>query len=90
MLWASLPLPVKKALLHPSLQPYNLSLYTLCLIIDVQHTNTTPGLAAAISSASWIKEQKTIVFPVPGDVAMSEDDTAGIVKLASCYLLAIM
>jgi hypothetical protein len=43
--------------IQPSLQPNNLSLYTLRLVIHMQQPNTTPLLPSPVSRAPRIKQK---------------------------------
>lgn len=54
----------------PSLQPNNFPLYTLCLIIHMQHTDTTGWLPPLIIGTTGIEQQLSIVLLIGGNVAM--------------------
>src|SRR6266567_6244369 len=74
----SLPYPVKKALLHPLLQPNNLPMYALSLIIHLQQPDTASRLPTPIRSTPRIKQQLPIVLLVPGNMAMTKHNNTSI------------
>lgn len=85
-----LPYTIKKAMLHPPLQLYNLPHYALLLIVHIQQPDTAPRLLPPISSTPRIKQQLPIMLFIPGNMAMSEYNTTGMGKLLPCDPLTMM